>query len=49
MKLKKIFVNILVSADSFNEFNEKITMDDISKDILGFHIVIKNNIQNEFK
>ena len=30
------------------EFNEKITMDDISKDILGFHIVIKNNIQNEF-
>lgn len=48
MKLKKIFVNILVSADSFNEFNEKITMDDISKDILGFHIVIKNNIQNEF-
>jgi len=48
MKLKKIFVNILVSADSFNEFNEKITMDDISKDILGFHVVIKNNIQNDF-
>jgi len=48
MKLKKILVSILVPLNSVNDINEKITQKDIQEDVLGFHIVLTNNINKKF-